>query len=67
MNKTLLIKRALLYTVFFICMLVLMAMDSICDTGCFFGVSCVVIALIYVCYKNINKAELEKILSHKRD
>ena len=55
----LIIKGVLLYVTILVTLLYMMGIDSIYDTGYFFHGLVLVSILIGVCYKTINKEELE--------
>ena len=55
----LIIKGVLLYVTIFVTLLYMMGIDSIYDNGYFFHGLILVLILIGVCYKTINKEELE--------
>lgn len=53
------LKGMLLYITTLVTMIFMMGVDSIYDQGYFFCGIMLVAALIFVCYKTINKEELE--------
>lgn len=53
------LKGMLLYITTLVTMIFMMGVDSIYDQGYFFYGIMLVAALIFVCYKTINKEELE--------
>ena len=53
------LKGMLLYITTLVTMIFMMGVDSIYDQGYFFYDIMLVAALIFVCYKTINKEELE--------
>lgn len=55
----LIIKGVLLYVTILVTLLYMMGIDSIYDNGYFFHGLILVLMLIGVCYKTINKEELE--------
>lgn len=55
----LIIKGVLLYVTILVTLLYMMGIDSIYDNGYFFHGLILVLILIGVCYKTINKEELE--------
>lgn len=55
----LIIKGVLLYVTTLVTLLYMMGIDSIYDNGYFFHGLILVLILIGVCYKSINKEELE--------
>lgn len=55
----LIIKGMLLYITILVTIIFMMGIDSIYDKGYFFYGVIIVAALIFVCYKTINKEELE--------
>lgn len=55
----LIIKGVLLYVTILVTLLYMMGIDSIYDSGYFFHGLILVLILIGVCYKTINKEELE--------
>ena len=55
----LIIKGVLLYVTIIVTLLYMMGIDSIYDNGYFFHGLILVLILIGVCYKTINKEELE--------
>lgn len=52
-------KGILLYMTILVTMIFMMSVDSIYDQGYFFYGIMLVAALVFVCYKTINKEELE--------
>lgn len=52
-------KGMLLYMTILVTMIFMMGVDSIYDQGYFFYGIMLVAALVFVCYKTINKEELE--------
>lgn len=52
-------KGMLLYITILVTMIFMMGVDSIYDQGYFFYGIMLVAALVFVCYKTINKEELE--------
>ena len=65
-------KGMLLYITILVTMIFMMGVDSIYDQGYFFYGIMLVAALVFVCYKTINKEELEiltfnKYLNHLDD
>lgn len=52
-------KGVLLYMTILVTMIFMMGVDSIYDQGYFFYGIMLVAALVFVCYKTINKEELE--------
>lgn len=68
----LIIKGVLLYVTTLVTLLYMMGIDSIYDNGYFFHGLILVLILIGMCYKTINKEELEiltfnKYLNHLKD
>lgn len=68
----LIIKGVLLYVTTLVTLLYMMGIDSIYDNGYFFHGLILVLILVGVCYKTINKEELEiltfnKYLNHLDD
>lgn len=68
----LIIKGVLLYVTVLVTLLYIMGIDSIYDNGYFFHGLILILILIGVCYKTINKEELEiltfnKYLNHLDD
>ena len=61
----LIIKGMLLYITILVTIIFMMGIDSIYDNGYFFHSIMIVSALIFVCYKTINKKELEMLTLHK--
>ena len=61
----LIIKGMLLYMTTLVIMIFIMGIDSIYDQGYFFHGLILVAALIFVCYKVINKKELEMLTLYK--
>ena len=55
----LIIKGVLLYVTILVTLLYMMGIDSIYDNGYFFHGLILVLILVGVCYKTINKEELE--------
>lgn len=52
-------KGMLLYMTILVTMIFMMGVDSIHDQGYFFYGTILIAALVFVCYKTINKEELE--------
>lgn len=52
-------KGVLLYTTILVTMIFMMGVDSIYDQGYFFYGTILIAALVFVCYKTINKEKLE--------
>lgn len=52
-------KGILLYMTILVTMIFMMGVDSIYDQGYFFYGTILIAALVFVCYKTINKEELE--------
>lgn len=52
-------KGMLLYTTILVTMIFMMGVDSIYDQGYSFYGTILIAALVFVCYKTINKEELE--------
>lgn len=52
-------KGMLFYITILVTMIFLMGVDSICDQGYLFYGIMLVAALVFVCYKTINREELE--------
>ena len=66
MNKfKFIIKGILLWTTGFVTILFVAGVDSIYDNGYFFHGLILVLVLVGVCYKNINKEELEMLTLYK--
>ena len=61
----LIIKGMLLYITILVTLIFMMGIDSIYDQGYFFHGLILVAALIFVCYKVINKKELEILTLYK--
>lgn len=61
----LIIKGMLLYITILVTLIFMMGIDSICDNGYFFHGLILVLILIGVCYKTINKDELEMLTLYK--
>ena len=61
----LIIKGMLLYITILVTIIFMMGIDSIYDNGYFFHGLILVLALVGVCYKNINKEELEMLTLYK--
>ncbi len=61
----LIIKGVLLYITILVTLLYMMGIDSIYDNGYFFHGLILVLILIGVCYKTINKEELEILTLNK--
>lgn len=61
----LIIKGVLLYVTTLVTLLYIIGIDSIYDNGYFFHGLILVLILIGVCYKTINKEELEILTSNK--
>lgn len=59
------LKGMLLYITTLVTMIFMMGVDSIYDQGYFFYGIMLVAALIFVCYKTINKEELEILTLNK--
>ena len=59
------IKGILLWTTAFVTILFVAGVDSIYDNGYFFHGLILVLVLVGVCYKNINKEELEMLTLYK--
>lgn len=58
-------KGMLLYITILVTMIFIMGVDSIYDQGYFFYGIMLVAALVFVCYKTINKEELEVLTFNK--
>lgn len=58
-------KGMLLYITILVTMIFIMDVDSIYDQGYFFYGIMLVAALVFVCYKTINKEELEVLTFNK--
>ena len=61
----LVIKGVLLYITILATIIFMMGIDSICDQGYFFHGLILVLILIGVCYKTINKREVEMLTLYK--
>lgn len=61
----LIIKGMLLYITILVTIIFMMGIDSIYDNGYFFHGLILVLVLVGVCYKNINKEELEMLTLYK--
>ena len=61
----LVIKGVLLYVTILVTLLYMMGIDSICNNGYFFHGLILVLILIGVCYKTINKGEFEMLTLYK--
>ena len=61
----LIIKGMLLYITILVTLIFMMGIDSIYDNGYFFHGLILVLILIGVCYKTINKDELEMLTLYK--
>ena len=61
----LIIKGVLLYVTTLVTIIFMMGINSIYDNGYFFYSVMLVAALIFVCYKTINKEELEMLTLYK--
>ena len=61
----LVIKGVFLYVTILVALLYMMGIDSICDQGYFFHGLILVLILIGVCYKTINKREVEMLTLYK--
>ena len=61
----LIIKGMLLYITILATIIFMMGIDSIYDNGYFFHGLILVLVLVGVCYKNINKEELEMLTLYK--
>ena len=61
----LIIKGVLLYVTTLVTLLYMMGIDSIYDNGYFFHGLILVLILIGVCYKTINKREVEMLTLYK--
>ena len=61
----LVIKGVLLYVTTLVTLLYMMGIDSICNNGYFFHGLILVLILIGVCYKTINKREFEMLTLYK--
>ena len=61
----LVIKGVLLYVTILVTLLYMMGIDSICNNGYFFHGLILVLILIGVCYKTINKREVEMLTLYK--
>lgn len=61
----LIIKGVLLYVTILVTLLYMMGIDSIYDNGYFFHGLILVLILIGVCYKTINKEEIEILTLYK--
>lgn len=61
----LIIKGVLLYVTILVTLLYMMGIDSIYDNGYFFHGLILVLVLVGVCYKTINKKELEMLTLYK--
>ena len=61
----LIIKGMLLYITILVTIIFMMGIDGIYDNGYFFHGIMLVSALIFVCYKTINKEELEMLTLYK--
>ena len=61
----LIIKGVLLYVTILVTLLYMMGIDSICNNGYFFHGLILVLILIGVCYKTINKREVEMLTLYK--
>ena len=61
----LIIKGMLLYMTTLVIMMFIIGIDSIYDQGYFFYGIMLIAVLIFMCYKTINKEELEMLTVHK--
>ena len=61
----LVIKGVLLYVTILVTLLYMMGIDSICNNGYFFHGLILVLILIGVCYKTINKGEFGMLTLYK--
>ena len=61
----LIIKGVLLYVTILVTLLYMMGIDSIYNNGYFFHGLILILVLIGVCYKTINKEELEMLTLYK--
>lgn len=61
----LIIKGMLLYITILVTIIFMMGIDSIYDNGYFFHGLILVLVLVGVCYKTINKEELEMLTLYK--
>lgn len=65
-NRIILVfKGILLYTTFILCIFSIMGIDYICDKGYLLADILICTGMVYLCYKAINKSDLETLLLAK--